>query len=318
MALLRALLDNVRAADPFSHDETWFSCMSFVAGFEHFIQTDEPLAPHTWMRLGGPAQYFAEPTSAEELAALIARARDESLPTRLLGGGSNILVRDEGVNGVVIRLTAPAFTEIRVEGNKVIAGSGAKLAHLVSTAAREGLAGLEQLVGIPGTVGGALHGNATTQGGDIGQFTKQAVVLTRGGQTLTREKEDMHFAHHHSSLDELAILSASFELEEEDPQVVARRMQTLWIVKRAQQPNGPEGVGCIFQDPRGGSAAELIDQAGLKGSRLGEVEVSGKNANFFVVHPGATSADVLRLLDSVRTQVNERLGVELNPAIDVW
>ena len=292
--------------------------MSFAAGFEHFLQTDEPLAPHTWMRLGGPAQYFAEPTSVEELEALIARAREESLPTRLLGGGSNLLVRDEGVSGIVIRLTAPAFTEIRVEGNSVIAGSGAKLAHVVSTAAREGLAGLEQLVGIPGTVGGALHGNAGTQGGDIGQFTKEAQVLTRAGKILTREKDDMHFAHHHSSLDELAILGATFELEEEDPQVVARRMQTLWIVKRSQQPGGPEGVGCIFQDPRGGSAAELIDQAGLKGTRSGEVEVSSKNANFFIIHPGASSVDVLRLMDSVRSQVNERLGVELNPAIDVW
>jgi len=292
--------------------------MSFADGFEHFLQPDEPLAPHTWMRLGGPAQYLVDPTSVDELEAVVTRARQEGLPARLLGGGSNILVRDEGVAGVVIRLTAPAFCEIRVEKNCIFAGSGAKLAHVVSMSVREGMAGLEQLVGIPGTVGGALHGNAGTHGGDIGQYTRQATVLTRAGQKITREAADMHFAHHHSSLDELAILDAQFELEPEDPKQIARRMQTLWIVKRAQQPAGPEGAGRIFQDPRGGNAAELIDQAGLKGTRSGNVEVSSKNANFFVVHPGGTSADVLRLIDLVRRQVADRVGVELNLAIDIW
>ena len=138
--------------------------MSFAAGFEHILQPDEPLGPHTWMRLGGPAQFLAEPTSAQELEALVKRAREENLATRLLGGGSNLLIRDQGVSGVVIRLTAPAFSEIRVEGKRLFAGSGAKLAHVVSTSAREGLAGLEELVGIPGTVGGALHGNAVMFG----------------------------------------------------------------------------------------------------------------------------------------------------------
>ena len=292
--------------------------MSFAAGFEHFLQPDEPLAPLTWMRLGGPAQFLAEPTSVEELESLVKRAREENLSTRLLGGGSNLLVRDQGVAGVVIRLTAPAFCEIRVEGNHVFAGSGAKLAHVISTAAREGLAGLEQLVGIPGTVGGALHGNAGTNGGDIGQLTRRAHVLTRGGEKLARERDDLHFAHHQSSLDELAILDAEFELEPEDPQQIARRMQTLWIVKRTQQPSGTEGAGRIFQDPRGGNAADLIEQAGLKSARSGNVEVSPKNANFFIVHPDGTSDDVLRLIDQVRAQVADRVGVELDTAIDVW
>ena len=292
--------------------------MSFAAGFEHFLQPDEPLAPHTWMRLGGPAQFLAEPTSIDELEALVNRAREENLPTRLLGGGSNVLVRDQGVAGIVIRLTAPAFSEIRVDNNRVFAGCGAKLAHVVSSAAREGLAGMEQLVGIPGTVGGALHGNAATLGGDIGQLTRHAHVLTRGGETIAREKDDLHFAYHQSSLDELAILDAEFELEPEDPQQIARRMQTLWIVKRSQQPAGTEGAGRIFQDPRGGSAAELIEQAGLKGARSGNVEFSSTNANFVVVHPGGTSDDVLNLIDQTRDQVADRMGVELQTAINIW
>lgn len=292
--------------------------MSFTAGFEHFLQPDEPLAPHTWMRLGGPARYLAEPTSPEELEALVARCRQENLPAKLLGGGSNLLIRDAGVAGVVIKLTAPAFTEIKVTDGRVIAGSGAKLAHVISTAVREGLAGLEQLVGVPGTIGGALHGNAGTHGGDIGQFTHRASVLTRSGDLADRQRADLHFAHHHSSLDELAVLSAEFQLDAEDPQQIARRMQTLWILKRAEQPSGAEGAGYIFQNPRGGSAADLIEQAGLKATRVGGVEVSPKNANFFIVHPEGSSDDVLRLIELVHKQVAERLGVELHTAIDVW
>jgi UDP-N-acetylmuramate dehydrogenase len=235
-----------------------------------------------------------------------------------LGSGSNVLVRDEGVPGVVIKLTAPAFCDIRVAGNRVIAGSGAKLGHVISTAVREGLAGLEQLVGIPGTIGGALHGNAGTLGGDIGQFTDKATVLTRAGKIIARQRADLHFAHRHSSLDELAILHAEFTLEPGDPQQIARRMQTLWIVKRAEQPAGPEAAACIFKNPRGGSAVELIEQAGLKGTRVGGVEVSSKNANFFIVQREARSDDVLRLMEQVERQVAERLGVQLERQIDVW
>lgn len=292
--------------------------MSFTAGFEHFIQPDEPLAPHTWLRLGGVAQFLAEPTSPAELEALVVRARDANLPVRLLGGGSNVLVRDEGVPGVVIRLTAPAFCEIRVEKNRVIAGGGAKLGHVISTAVREGLAGLEQLVGIPGTVGGALHGNAGTHGGDIGQFTQRATVLTRTGNLLARERADLHFAYRTSSVDELVILSAEFDLAPEAPQQIARRMQTLWIVKRAEQPSGNEGNARLFKNPRGGSAAQMIEQAGLKGTRVGEAEVSSRCANFVLVHENARSSDVLRLLDLVQRQVADRLGVELEREIDVW
>ncbi|MCA9269253.1 MAG: UDP-N-acetylmuramate dehydrogenase [Planctomycetales bacterium] len=292
--------------------------MSFIAGFEHFIQPDEPLAPYTWLRLGGPAEYLAEPTSQDELVALVKRAREANLPVRLLGGGSNVLVREAGVRGVVVRLTAPAFCEIKTEKSTITAGGGAKLGHVISTAVREGLAGLEQLVGIPGSVGGALHGNAGGHGGDIGQFTAQATVLTRSGQLLVRERSDMHFAQRHSSLDELAILSAKFELEPEDPQQIARRMQTLWIVKRAEQPAGGEGAGYIFKNPRGGSAASLIEQAGLKGVRQGSVEVSSRSANFFIAHPGAKSEDVLALMQTVENQVAERIGVRLERQIDVW
>ena len=197
------------------------------------------------------------------------RCRDENLPVRLLGGGSNILVREAGVPGVVIRLSAPAFTEIVVQKQTVGAGGGAKLGHIISTAVREGLAGLETLVGIPGTLGGALHGNAGARGGDVGQWTCHATVMTRTGELIQRTREELIFAYRESSLDELVILNAQFHLESDDPEELTKRMQKQWIAKKAGQPLSHQSAGCIFKNPRGMSAGMLIDQAGLKGTRVG-------------------------------------------------
>lgn len=292
--------------------------MGVFSGFEHIVRDHEPLAQYTWFRLGGAAEYFAEPTSLDELAALVRRAHEAEMPVRLLGGGSNILVRDEGTRGLVIHLSAAAFGEISTNGSTATAGGGAKLAHLISTCAREGLAGLEQLVGIPGTVGGALHGNAGTDSGDIGQWTESAVVMLRSGEMVTRSREDLRFRYRESSLDELVILTAKFQLEREDPQVLTKRMQKLWIVKKSGQPVGNQNTGCVFKNPDGASAAALIEQAGLKGFRAGQVEVCGHNPNFFVASSGATSREAWDFVQLVAKKVLERTGIELQPQIEVW
>jgi len=277
-----------------------------------------PLAERTWFKLGGPAQYFAEPTSVEELQSVVARCRDEGLPARLLGGGSNVLVRDEGVAGMVIGFAHPTFTNIKVAGRRVVVGGGASLANALTVTVGAGLAGLEPLVGIPGTVGGALHGNAGSHGGDIGQWACSATVMTRGGEIIERDLDDLVFAYRQSSLDELVIIEAQFELEEEDPVEVTKRMQKQWIVKKASLPMAHENTGCIFKNPRGMSAGMLIDQCGLKGELVGGVEVSQRHANFFVARPGATTKDVLQLIDVVRSRVAERMGVELETEIEIW
>jgi UDP-N-acetylmuramate dehydrogenase len=294
------------------------SVKPFISGFEKIVREAEPLAPHTWFHLGGPAEYFAEPNTVEELAALVRRCHDEGAPIRVLGGGSNLLVRDDGVSGVVVRLSAAPFSEISLQGRIVTAGGGARLGHVVSTVVREGLAGLEPLVGIPGTVGGALHGNTGSRGGDIGQWTCRATVMTRAGEVLQREREDLVFSYRQSSLDELVILGCQFQLEQEDPQELTKRMQKLWIVKKASQPLGHQSAGCIFKNPRGISAGMLIDQAGLKGTRVGGAEISDRHANFIVADADATSADVLKLIELVRSRVAERLGVELETEIEIW
>jgi UDP-N-acetylmuramate dehydrogenase len=292
--------------------------MSFQRGFEHIVREGELLAPYTWLRLGGPARYFAEPMNLEELSGLVRRCREEDLPVRLLGGGSNVVVRDEGVPGLVIYLSAAAFAGVSVERGAVVAGGGAKLAHLIATAVREGLGGLEQLVGIPGTVGGALHGNASCHGTDIGQWTRSAAVLTHAGEIVSRDRDELVFAYRESNLDELAILEARFELEPDDPQELTKRMQKQWIVNKAAQPLQDEKTAMIFRDPGGISAASLIEQAGLKSARFGGAEVSDRNANYIVTQTEATSSDVLQLIEYLRERVDERLGVELQTAVDLW
>ncbi len=292
--------------------------MALVSGFEKIVRPAQPLAECTRFKLGGTAEYFAEPNSVEELAALVRRCCEEEVPVRVLGGGSNVLVRNEGVSGVVVRLSAPAFSEIAVDGQSINTSGGTKLATLISRAVREGLSGLETLVGIPGTVGGALHGNSGTHGGDIGQWTSRATIMTRAGEILQRERDDLVFAYRQSSLDELVILNAEFQLEEDDPEQLVKSMQKQWIVKKASQPMSHQNAGCIFKNPRGMSAGLLIEQAGLKGVKVGGAEVSQQHANFIIAHEGATSQDVLRLIDTVRSQVAERLGIELENEIEIW
>ena len=291
--------------------------MTAMSGID-CVRAQVPLAERTWLKVGGAAQYFAEPASIDELQAVVQRCEGEGLHVRLLGGGSNVLVRDEGVSGLVISLTNPVFAAITTAGERVTVGAGAMLANAITVTVGAGLAGLEPLVGIPGTIGGALHSNSGSHGGDIGQWATRATVMTRAGEITDRERSDLVFAYRESSLDDLVILSAEFELEKEDPLVVTKRMQKQWIVKKANLPMAHENTGCIFKNPRGMSAGMLIDQCGLKGEAVGGVEVSQRHANFFVAKPGATAKDVLQLIDAVRNRVAERMGVELETEIEIW
>jgi UDP-N-acetylmuramate dehydrogenase len=292
--------------------------MGLFSGFEHIVCEREPLAPYTWLRLGGVAEYLAEPTSVAELEALVRYCRLQDIPIRILGGGSNLLVRDQGVPGLVIHLGAAAFSEITVADHVITAGVGAKLGHVISTAVREGLAGLEPLVGIPGTIGGALHGNAGTDNHDVGQWTMTAEGMTPSGEIVVHQRDELHFAYRCSSIDELVILRASFALEQEDRTELTKRMQTLWIVKKSKQPSSDENMGRVFKNPIGLRAADLIEQAGLKGTKVGGAEISDHHANFIIARSGTISGDVQRLIDLVRSQVRERIGVELETDIEIW
>ena len=284
-----------------------------------FVTPDEPLAPLTWFRLGGPAQYVARPKSREDLSALLARARAEGLPVRILGGGSNVLVRDEGVPGIVVHVESPAFSDVSIEENRIEAGAAVPLTALISQAARAGLGGLEVLTGIPGTIGGALRGNSGGRQGTIGQFVRRATVIDDDGEVQVRERDELAFGYRSSNLDEPVILAAQFELSPEDPEAVVRRMRRVWILKKENQPYSHVSSGCIFKNPSPDlSAALLIDQCGMKGARVGGAEVSDRHANFITAAPGATAAEVLELIDQVRLRVREQQGIHLELQIQVW
>src|SRR5207302_5526776 len=184
--------------------------MAALDDFAEIVKRNEPLAPYTYLRLGGPADLLVQPRTREELSAAVRRCFQEHIPLRVMGGAGNVLVRDEGVRGAVLRLSEPAFTHIQIEGRRAKAGAGAAVSALISQAARHGLAGLETLIGIPGTVGGALRCNAGDRTGDIGQFVRQVEVLDSRGVAQVRERDELHFAYHWSNLDDPVLLAAEF------------------------------------------------------------------------------------------------------------
>ena len=217
-----------------------------------------------------------------------------------------------------MRLTEPAFTQIRVEGSRVWAGTGVAVSALISQAAQHELAGLETLVGIPGSVGGALRCNAGDRSGDISQFVRQVEVLDSAGEVQVRERDELRFAYHWSNLDDPVLLSAQFQLEPDSPDAIVKRLRRTWIQRKARQPLSFQPATRAFKDPRGFNAAALIEQAELVRTRVGGAEVSERDANYIVVHPGATTEDVLRLLDLIRNRVKERFSVDLELEVVVW
>jgi UDP-N-acetylmuramate dehydrogenase len=292
--------------------------MSLLTEFRDKIRLDEPLAPYTWLKIGGPAQMFVEPASVAELQRLVQLAEKEDIAVRILGGGSNLLVRDEGISGLVIKLSGDAFSQIEVTDTTVRAGGGALLSHVISQSVSAGLMGLENLVGIPGTLGGAIRGNAGGRHGEIGEVVHSVDVMTAQGEIFTRSGDELTFEYRFSSINELLILGAQLELKRGDVDEITRRMRQVWITKKASQPFSFQSAGCIFKNPRGLSAGSLIEQSGLKGTRVGGAEVSDRHANFIVTQPEATSADVLNLIDLICSRVREQHNIDLQTEIKIW
>ncbi len=292
--------------------------MEIFSGLEHVIVENESLAPYTALGIGGAAEYLASPTTTDELSRIVSACFESGIPIRIIGLGSNILVSDNGTPGVVVSLSAPEFCKIATTENGIFCGGGCRLSHFISVAVREGFVGPEQLVGIPATMGGALHGNTEAHGCDIGQWVRSATVMTRKGEILERSADELNFAYRQSSLNELAIISAEFQFERESANELTRRMQKCWILAKATQPVAGMNAGYIFKDPDGTSAQSLIDQAGLKGTRVGEVEIFARNSNFFIAHPGASSKEVLQLIELVQSKVETQFGIELQTGIEIW
>ena len=272
----------------------------------------EPLSRHTTFGIGGPADVFARPATRQELAALLKATNAHDVPVHLLGSGSNCLVSDAGVRGLVISL-AGALKELLIEGRQVIAESGVMLGHMVKRCLKAGLTGIESLVGVPGTVGGALVMNAGAFGGEISNHLVEAQVLTLAGVDKTYPRADLEFAYRWSSFraDEI-IVEARFRLPAGDPDASAVLRSEASSQRKARQPLTFRSAGSVFKNPAPEMAAGvLIDQAGLKGTRRGAAEISPKHANFIVNHGGATAADVADLIKLAARKVQEQHGVQL-------
>lgn len=298
------------------------------------IRQDVPLAPYTTMKVGGPAEYFATVTTTDQLLKLVRWARAAGLPYFILGGGSNILISDAGVRGLVIhnrcrqvRLDQPPCCVYpQDERPYLFAESGAAMAGVARQSVREGLTGLEWAVSLPGTVGGAVVGNAGAHGGEIKDSLEYALLIDEHGDVREFKVADFAYAYRDSTLKRLkplragfkpVVLSANFRLSYGDPVAIQEQASSYLSHRRRTQPVEPS-LGSIFVNPPGDFAGRLVEQAGLKGARVGGVEVSSLHANF-IVNPGgvgaATAGDVLRLIEHVQSTVRSRFGIELEPEV---
>lgn len=277
-----------------------------------------PLAPLTSFGLGGCARVLATVSSADQLGGILSRAREAKLPVYVLGGGANVLISDDGVDGVVVRLQGGVFGDIRWDAPQATVGAGVDMAKLTLASVRRGLSGLECMAGIPGTVGGCIRMNAGGKFGEIGTVVRRVWTVDRSGCRREWKPEELGFRYRGCLLHDEIIERAELELVPCEPAVALERYREVWSYKRKSQPLGGDSAGCIFKNPPGASAGRLIDQAGLKGSTIGGAVVSPEHANFILASNGASASDVIELIDKVRCRVRERFGVDLELEVNVW
>lgn len=273
------------------------------------LAADAPLGPQTWFRAGGPAEVLFRPADVEDLSTFLA-ALPVDVPVTVLGVGSNLLVRDGGVTGVVIRLMR-GFTGIEVEGQEVVAGAGALDLNVALTARDHALAGLEFLSGIPGTIGGAVVMNAGAYQGDVSQVLISAEAVDRTGRIHKVGAAGMGFSYRHSQAPaDWIFTSARLKAAPGDQLAIARRIAEIDAARTESQPRSRTG-GSTFVNPPGHKAWELVDRAGCRGLRIGEAQVSEKHCNFLINLGAATAADIEALGEEVRRRVFEQSGVRL-------
>jgi UDP-N-acetylmuramate dehydrogenase len=273
------------------------------------LAADAPLGPQTWFGAGGPAEVLFRPADTEDLAAFL-KALPRDVQVTVLGVGSNLLVRDGGVKGVVVRLMR-GFTGIAVEGNELLAGAGAPDLNVALTARDHALAGLEFLSGIPGTIGGAVAMNAGAYGGELAEVLISAEAVDRAGKVHRVSASELGFSYRHSAAPaDWIFTSARLRAQPGDQLAIARRIAEIDATRTDSQPRSRTG-GSTFVNPPGHKAWELIDQAGCRGLRIGEAQVSEKHCNFLINLGAATATDLEELGEEVRRRVLEKSGVRL-------
>ena len=281
------------------------------------VLENAPMSRYTTFRVGGPADALFLPASVEELQEALAAAKAQGIPVCLIGNGSNLIVRDGGIRGLVIALGEP-FSELRVEGAQVWAQAGARLSAVAAAAQRAGLAGLEFASGIPGTLGGGCAMNAGAYGGELKDVLVWADVLLDGElHRLSRDEMEMGYRSTMPLRRGAIVVAACFELRRDDPEAIQERMRDLANRRREKQPLNLPSAGSTFKRPEGHFAGALIEQCGLKGCTIGGAQVSQKHAGFIVNVGEATAADILNLIEHVQRVVRAQTGVHLETEVRV-
>lgn len=276
----------------------------------------EPMTKHTSFHIGGPAELMAQPQSEAELQSLLLKAAEAAVPVTLVGNGSNLLVRDKGIRGLVIKLGS-MLRDIKVSGNVLTFGSGVSLAQASRKAAELGLSGMEFAVGIPGSIGGAVYMNAGAYDGEMSKVVKSVRVMDAAGEVSELSAGELDFGYRHSALQGSGkiVTSVTVELAAGDKQAIAEKMADFSNRRITKQPLELPSAGSMFKRPPGYFAGTLIDQTGLKGYTVGGAQVSTKHAGFVVNIGGATAADVLQLISDVQAKVFAAHGVKLEPEV---
>lgn len=279
------------------------------------VRREEPMSRHTTFRVGGPAEYFVTPKE-EELASVLALCGKEGVPLQIIGNGSNLLVGDKGIRGVVLEIGSQ-LSEVQVEGKLLCAQAGVSLAKAAQDAARASLSGLEFASGIPGTVGGAVVMNAGAYGGEMKDVLQWAMVLCGDGTLRQLSNEELDLSYRHSVVPELngIVVKAAFELEPAEEPLIRTRMELLKNQRAQKQPLEYASAGSTFKRPEGYFAGKLIMDAGLRGYQVGGAQVSEKHCGFVINRGDATAADILAVIRHVQKTVKEKFGVDLETEV---
>jgi len=283
------------------------------------VKEDEPLAKHTTFRIGGPCDVFFEPSDIDDLAAGLGFLREEKIPHVIAGQGSNLLFEDAGYRGCVLRI-GRGSRRIEIDGDRAVGGSGVFLHLFVQELASKGLSGLEGLAGIPGTIGGALCMNAGAFGQTISDCLEWVEIIDETGTMRRLDKKNLLFRYRWSIFQKIpdwVIVSAGFKLKQDQREAIEERLEDFAEKRKKTQPWNYPSAGSFFKNPEGRSAGALIDHAGLKGHRIGGAMVSEVHTNFIVNVGGATSSDIVALMNEIQQVVQDREGVRLEPEVRI-
>jgi UDP-N-acetylenolpyruvoylglucosamine reductase len=288
-----------------------------IVGEEGDVRLYEPLAKHTTLRVGGPAQFWVEPRTENAFADLIRHCRREKLPLFVIGRGSNLLVRDGGIRGVVVHPSGGDFDQVAVSGNEISAGVGAKLKQVAYAGKGAGLGGLEWMEGIPGAVGGALRMNAGAMGAQTFENVVCIRYLDEEGNAHTKTPAELEINYRHvPSLERNYAVSAVFKGTPAAVEEISRRLDESQEKRRTTQPSA-KSAGCIFKNPTSLPAGQLVDELGLKNTRIGHARVSEVHGNFIVNDGNATATEVLELIEQIKAVARKERGVELETEVQI-